>query len=172
VRVIIAGPRDFTDYAAFLALVHSCEWKEAITTVLSGACRLDESAGNAMPPYAHGADGLGERYAVEHGIQVERHFAKWYVPGKPGLDKSAGPRRNREMAESDAHGLVAAVDVPPYPGSGTWNMIAEAVRHGLEIHVPERYVPYVSAMELLAIANPQASASRLILLAAGEAVRA
>ena len=37
---------------------------------------------------------LGERYAEENGFKIERYPALWEKYGK-----SAGPRRNRQMAE-------------------------------------------------------------------------
>jgi hypothetical protein len=135
VRTIVAGPRDFTDQLAMNALIASAPWK--IGTVLSGACGLEESVGLAMPPYARGGDGLGERYAREHGIPVERFFACWLVTahGRRRIDKAAGPKRNRLMAEL-AHALIAYPTGPPSPHSGTWHMIAEAIRAGLEVWVP------------------------------------
>ena len=44
---------------------------------------------------ARGADLLGERYAQENGFAIERYPADWDRYGK-----SAGPRRNREMAKA------------------------------------------------------------------------
>ncbi len=43
---------------------------------------------------ARGADALGERYARENGFEIERHPADWEKHGK-----SAGPIRNKEMAQ-------------------------------------------------------------------------
>ena len=44
---------------------------------------------------ASGADTLGERYAVENGFKIEKYPADWQKYGK-----SAGPRRNLQMAEA------------------------------------------------------------------------
>ncbi len=135
VRTIIAGPRNFTDQLAMNALIDTAPWR--IGTVLSGACGLEESVALAMPPYARGGDGLGERWAHEHRVPVERFFANWLVTvrGRTRIDRSAGPKRNRLMAEL-AHALIAYPTGPPSPHSGTWNMIAEAIRAGLEVWVP------------------------------------
>ena len=44
---------------------------------------------------AKGADALGEKYAEENGLEIERYFADWNTFGK-----SAGPKRNELMAQS------------------------------------------------------------------------
>ena len=44
---------------------------------------------------ARGADAIGERYAKENGFKIEKHPAAWNIYGK-----SAGPRRNKQMAEA------------------------------------------------------------------------
>lgn len=43
---------------------------------------------------ARGADALGERYAEENGFKTERYPANWDKYGK-----SAGPKRNEQMAK-------------------------------------------------------------------------
>ena len=43
---------------------------------------------------ARGADALGERYAKENGFKIERYPAHWEKYGK-----SAGPKRNEQMAK-------------------------------------------------------------------------
>ena len=83
-RVVIAGSRDYTDYAQAKAYIDYCIVnirKENKIIILSGGAR--------------GADTLGERYAQENGLAVERYPADWDRYGK-----SAGPRRNRQMAEA------------------------------------------------------------------------
>jgi hypothetical protein len=129
-RAIIAGGRKLEDERVFLAALGSCDWIDAIDVVLSGACGLDKSIGMQMPPYAAGVDGLGERWARERGLQVERYFADWHRSGR--YDAAEGPRRNRRMAEN-AHALIA---IPGYGASrGTNNMIQEATKHGLHVFV-------------------------------------
>ena len=82
-RIVVAGCRYYENYKEAKAYIDFCisRIKEEHTLVfLSGGCR--------------GADGLGERYAKENGYAIERYPAQWHKYGK-----SAGPRRNREMAE-------------------------------------------------------------------------
>ncbi len=82
-RVVIAGCRDFYDYAAAKAFIDFCileiRQKYNIVIVSGGA---------------KGADSLGERYALENGFAVELYPAEWEKFGK-----SAGPIRNSQMAK-------------------------------------------------------------------------
>lgn len=82
-KVVIAGCRDYNNYDEAKAYIDFCLCnirKEHNIVILSGCAR--------------GADALGERYAKENGFPVEKHPADWKRYGK-----SAGPKRNREMAE-------------------------------------------------------------------------
>lgn len=82
-RVIIAGSRGFNDYDL---MKMKCDYflNEKVKTndivIISGTAR--------------GADKHGERYARERGYELEAHPADWDKYGK-----SAGYRRNQEMAE-------------------------------------------------------------------------
>lgn len=83
-RIVIAGCRDFCDYRLAKEYIEEClsEISENNTFIfVSGACR--------------GADMLGERYAKEHGFEIERYPAQWDLYGR-----SAGPIRNKQMAEA------------------------------------------------------------------------
>lgn len=107
-RVIIAGGRDFMPLAyhwKWLDLLHQLK---GITQVVCG-----------MAP---GADDFGRRWAIQNKIEVAEYPADWKQFGK-----SAGPRRNRQMAEN-ADALVL------FPGKrGTQNMFDEANAKGLMI---------------------------------------
>lgn len=81
-RVVIAGCRDYNDYEEAKCFIDSCladMRKENNIIIVSGGAR--------------GADALGERYAEENGFSVEKYPADWKAYGK-----SAGPRRNEQMA--------------------------------------------------------------------------
>ena len=83
-KVIVAGSRNYTDYEEARAYIDLCLSRirtEYDLVILSGGCR--------------GADRLGERYAAERGYPVIRFPADWDTYGR-----SAGPIRNREMAEA------------------------------------------------------------------------
>ena len=82
-RVVVAGCRDYTNYE---------EAKEYIDSCLSNICK--ENTVIIVSGGAKGADSLGERYARENGLEIERYPADWEAFGR-----SAGPRRNRQMAE-------------------------------------------------------------------------
>ena len=82
-RVVIAGCRDYNNYDEAKAFIDSCISnirKQNKIIIVSGGAR--------------GADALGERYARENGFEIERHPADWEKHGK-----SAGPIRNKEMAQ-------------------------------------------------------------------------
>lgn len=81
-RVVVAGCRDFNNYELakeYIDLMIKNIRKEHTLVFVSGCCT--------------GADMLGERYAAENGFEIERYPADWDKYGK-----SAGPKRNKEMA--------------------------------------------------------------------------
>ena len=95
-KVIIAGCRDFSDYECVRAHIDPSK----ISEIVSGA--------------AKGVDALGERFAFENAIPVKQFPADWNKHGK-----SAGPIRNRQMAQY-ADRLIAFWDGK---SRGTKNMI-------------------------------------------------
>ncbi len=110
VKTIIAGMRDFNNIETLsLAMLN---FNEEVTEVISGC--------------ANGVDKLGELWASVRGIPVKRFPADWQSNGK-----AAGPIRNREMAKY-AEALVAIWDGQ---SRGTKNMIEEATKRGLLVHV-------------------------------------
>jgi len=85
-RLIVAGSRNFEDYQLlessldeFIEL-HSLGDPDPGVIIISGL--------------AKGADLLGVQYAKQRGYQVEEFPANWK------LGRSAGPKRNLEMAKS------------------------------------------------------------------------
>jgi NAD(P)H-flavin reductase len=102
-KLIVAGSRGFTDYNKLCkSLDHliSKTPKEDIT-IISGA--------------ANGADKLGERYAQERGLNLEKYPAKWEN------GKSAGYVRNVEMAKVATHLVLF------------WDGISKGSKHMLDI---------------------------------------
>jgi hypothetical protein len=112
IKLIIAGGRDFTDYQtllyAFTNFLHK-QPKENIT-IISGMAR--------------GADSLGIQIAINMGLRLIEMPAEWDKYGK-----SAGYRRNEEMAKIATHALIA------WDGKskGTGHMIDLAKKHNLVI---------------------------------------
>ena len=100
-KVIIAGSRDFFDYATLLKAIINSKFR--ISEIVSGG--------------ATGVDALGERYAAEWGIPVKRFPADWIKYGK-----MAGPKRNQQMAQY-AHALIA---IRKDMSRGTSDMIERA----------------------------------------------
>ena len=112
-KVIIAGTRDFADYALL---------REKCDAILSN--RRQNSNIVIVSGTARGADRLGERYARERGYQIQRFPADWDRDGN-----SAGPIRNAKMADN-AHALIAFWDGH---SRGTKNMIETAASKGLMV---------------------------------------
>lgn len=83
-KVVVAGCRDYNNYD---------EAKEYIDFCLSRIRKTNDIV--IISGCASGADALGERYALENGLNIERYRADWQKYGK-----SAGPRRNLQMAEA------------------------------------------------------------------------
>ena len=113
-RVIIAGSRTFSDYNLLeerLNFFFSKKAREQIT-IISGT--------------ANGADKLGERYANENNISIERYPADWDQYGK-----SAGYKRNLQMA-NNADALVAFWDGV---SKGTNHMINIAKNKNLKVRI-------------------------------------
>lgn len=120
-RVIIAGSRKYDDYETL---------REKCNHILCQKLSDDNIRVIILSGGATGADALGERYADENHLQVERHPADWQKHGR-----AAGPIRNAEMAAC-ANALIAF----PKKGEtnrGTRNMISLAKAKGLLVRVIE-----------------------------------
>lgn len=112
-KVIIAGGRDFDDWDYMVReLSQFDKWRGGNTEFVSGTAR--------------GADRMGERLAELWDTPVKKFPADW-----KRYNKAAGHRRNYEMARY-ADVLIAFWDSE---SSGTRNMIDNALREGLEVHV-------------------------------------
>ncbi len=108
-KVIIAGSRDIVDPHVVDDAVRESGFE--VTEVVSGGAR--------------GIDRMGELWGAKHGIPVKVFRADWEKHGK-----SAGVRRNREMAE------YAEACIAIWNGSrGTANMIDEAGMHNLKLFI-------------------------------------
>ena len=122
-RVIIAGSRNYNDYEKL---------KERCNTYLSNKLSDPETCVIIVSGAAKGADALGERYAMENNLPIERYPADWEHNGR-----AAGPIRNEEMAKV-ADALIAFWDGK---SPGTKSMISLARRKGLQVAVV-RYDQY------------------------------
>ena len=83
-RIVIAGCRDYNNYDEAKKYIDFCIQnlrKDNELIFLSGGCK--------------GADALGERYAKENNFKIDYYPAEWEKYGK-----SAGPKRNLEMAKN------------------------------------------------------------------------
>ena len=117
-RVIVAGTREFDNY--LLLQMKLTDYLLPIPNeeieIISGTAR--------------GADKLGEQYASDYNLKCIKFPADWNTYGK-----SAGYRRNAEMAKyaSQEHGVLFAF----WDGKskGTKHMIDLAYKYNLETYV-------------------------------------
>ena len=124
-RIIVAGSREFKNYDLLRDTL--MDYLDFIDDkdVVHNPSQVKFISGTAK-----GADTLGEQFAYTYEYDVIRFPADWNTYGK-----SAGYRRNAEMAKyaSEAYGVLFAF----WDGQsrGTKHMIDLAKRYGLEIHV-------------------------------------
>lgn len=113
IKLIIAGGRDFADYALL---------KQECSRLLSDKSQAVEIVSGK----AKGADALGEQYSKEHHFPVKAFYPDWKTFGR-----AAGPIRNQEMANYATH-LIAFWDGK---SRGTKSMINLAAKQGLCVKV-------------------------------------
>lgn len=124
-RVVVAGSRNYFDYnqaKTYIDLCLSELSKNNEIIIISGGCR--------------GADKLGEIYANENGLKIERYVARWDLYGK-----SAGPKRNSLMAEKCDY-VICFWDGK---SKGTKSMIDIAKKLGKPIRVIKVYPNYIKS---------------------------
>ena len=116
-RLIIAGSRNFEDYKLL---------ESSLDEFIEINSLGDPDPGvRIISGLAKGADLLGVHYAKQKGYKVEEFPANWK------LGRSAGPKRNLEMAKS-ANACIVFWDGV---SKGTANMIELAKRHQLKLLV-------------------------------------
>lgn len=112
-KVIIAGSREFNDYQLLVSKVNQILINRLPDVeIVSGTAR--------------GADKLGEQYATEHNLPIKQFPADWNTYGK-----SAGPKRNAQMAEY-ADACIVFWDGK---SKGTKHMIDIATNKGLPLRI-------------------------------------
>lgn len=120
--VIIAGGREFDNYR-MLEQTASQAIRDWVDEIYKGA---PEPKIDIISGAARGADKLGEQFAREYGMTVNRMPANWELYGK-----SAGYRRNEEMTKH-ANALIAYWDGE---SRGTKHMIDIATRRELLVRI-------------------------------------
>lgn len=117
-RVIVAGTREFDNY-----LLLRMKLTDYLLPVPNEEIEIISGT-------ARGADKLGEQYASDYNLKCIKFPADWNTYGK-----SAGYRRNAEMAKyaSQEHGVLFAF----WDGKskGTKHMIDLAYKYNLETYV-------------------------------------
>jgi hypothetical protein len=120
-RIIIAGGRDFDNYAIL---------RHNVIKILIELSPTEEPDIEIVCGKARGADTLGERYAKDNNYKVKYFPANWDLHGK-----SAGYKRNEKMAiyaKEDNGVLIAFWDGQ---SKGTKHMIDLANKHELKVFV-------------------------------------
>jgi hypothetical protein len=109
-RTVIAGSRTILGYKYLLSAIDKLDWN--ISVVISGT--------------AKGVDRLGERWANDNNIELEKYPAQWDTYGN-----SAGYKRNELMAQK----AEAALILWDGTSKGTKHMIALAKKYNLKLKV-------------------------------------
>lgn len=113
-KIIVAGSREFSDYEYVKKMLrrHLGYDPLAARTIISGTAR--------------GADRLGERFALEHNLELIKMPAEWDKHGR-----SAGYIRNTEMA------AIADECYVFWDGKsrGSKHMIDIALDKGIPVHI-------------------------------------
>ncbi len=129
-RIIIAGSRDFNDYKLLRKECNEIFNQISKERLLTGSINEDVKNMEIVSGGARGADKLGEQFAKEYNIKIKQFIPDWDTYGK-----SAGYRRNAEMAlyaKKDNGVLIAFWDGI---SKGTNHMIDLAKKHGLKIYI-------------------------------------
>ena len=103
-QLAIIGSRTFNDYA------NAKQWIDRILSEHNLPVPTQIVSGGAK-----GADAIAERYAHEHGIELQVFKADWTKYGR-----GAGPVRNREIIRHARHFLAL------------WDMQSKGTRHSIE----------------------------------------
>src|SRR5881392_2629584 len=109
-RVLVCGPRDFTNEFYVFCVVAGLKKRYGPDTVI-------------IEGEANGVDKLARKAAEKLGLAVDPYPADW------SKGAYAGPKRNREMLEEGEPGLVVAIGV----GSGTSDMVNQSRAAGLTV---------------------------------------
>jgi hypothetical protein len=112
--ILVCGGRDFTDYQMVCDTLSNIP---DITRVVHGDAR--------------GADTLAGMWARANKITEAPYPANWTLHGK-----SAGPKRNQQMLDSEPVDMVVS-----FPGGrGTADMVRRATQKGIPVIVAETVV--------------------------------
>lgn len=113
-RILVCGGRNFDNAQWLRTTLNELYRGVPVSALIEGG--------------AKGADRMARQWAIDENIPVETFEADWHAHG-PG----AGPLRNKRMLEEGKPDEVVA-----FPGGlGTANMVKQARRAGIVVHVFE-----------------------------------
>jgi hypothetical protein len=118
-KLIIAGSRDYNDYDSL---------ESEVLKFIKDHKKLDDQNIEIICGMARGADLLGKRFADKHQFPVWEYYANWDEYGK-----SAGYRRNEDMAKAASHCIVFRIGGEASKGST--HMINLAKKYELVLRV-------------------------------------
>ena len=117
-RICVCGSRDFAEEEYLRGMLDKIRERHGGTvTIIHGACPT-------------GADALADKWAADHGLEVERFPADWDGFGAEGNRRLAGPMRNEAMAATKplaAYGFLRNEILT----RGTADCLSKMLRHGV-----------------------------------------
>jgi SLOG family YspA-like protein len=134
VRVIVCGSRNWTD--------KDTVWREL--DVLLAGCAFPGLALSFAVVHGDcptGADHFAELWCNRNGIKQERFPAEWRKTGSDKVDYSAGPKRDKKMAEAGANLCLAFWDGRwrmrrgKLGKPGTLTMVEYALQYGISVRI-------------------------------------
>jgi CRISPR/Cas system-associated exonuclease Cas4 (RecB family) len=145
-RILVCGGRDFRDKDFLFKTLDKLKMK------LGGDIIIIEGG-------AKGADILAKDWAIKNETPFEEYLADWKTHGK-----SAGPKRNQVMLNSNPNMVIAFSG-----GVGTKNMAKIAKNKGVAVWEPKRFT-HIDLGELPHIKRVDTSKGRFYLLPNGDTV--
>lgn len=125
-RFIVCGGRDYLGRTALFDALDRLHVGKGITLIIHGAC-----CEKGKPTSLTGADRWAQEWAQEREIPYFGMPAMWRV-----LGNAAGPERNGRMLMLKPDGVVAFPRASGQIGTGTQNMIDQAIKAGIKVWQP------------------------------------
>jgi hypothetical protein len=133
-KLLVCGGRDFADRDLVGLTLTSA--------MIHGGCGLIICGYDPDDPRYQGADQLAYEWAQEQDFPCRVFPADWNRYGR-----SAGPRRNSQMAADEPDECAAFPRADGSWGAGTLDMIGKAARAGAKVHRITSHIPDADTSE-------------------------